>query len=168
MADTTTPPAPNAPLTFTPEQSAQLLELLGLPADTTDADLIVATVADLAAQAAGSEQKPSDVAAAAKRQGLEVIDADTLTALRAEATEGRQIKAAAAKQKIEDTVTAAIAKGKITVARRKHWVDLIAADPGMSDVLASVPDETAVPLTQIGHSIGDESGQPETPEEWFY
>jgi hypothetical protein len=31
-------------------------------------------------------------------------------------------------------------------SRRKHGVSLIAAEPGMADVLAAVPDETAVPL----------------------
>ena len=42
---------------------------------------------------------------------------------------------------------------------------LAAADPGMLEVLASVPDETAVPMTELGHSIepADAGGS-----EWFY
>ncbi|SBS79258.1 Mu-like prophage I protein [uncultured Mycobacterium sp.] len=154
-------------LTFDDTQAASLLELLGLPADTTDIDTILATVKDAVASEP-MDSKPSAVAAAAKRAGLEVIDNDTLTALRAEAIEGRQIKAAAARQKIEDTVTTAISKGKITLSRRKHWVDLITADPGMADVLASVPDETAVPLTEIGHGVDSEGGPGEKREAWFY
>ncbi len=166
MADTPTTDTP-AP-TFTAEQAAQLLDLLGLPADTTDPELILATLADLAAQAADTgEPKPSEVAAAAKRQGLDVIDADTLAALRRDAAEGRQIKAAAERQKVEDTVNDAVAKGKITPGRRGHWVDLISADPGMADVLASVPAETAVPLTEIGHGIGSETAAPH-PDGWVY
>ena len=89
---------------------------------------------------------------AAKRAGLEVIDNDALTALRAEAAEGRQIKAAAARQKIEASVREAITKGKITPSRRDHWINLISADPGMAEVLASVPNETAVPMTATGWS----------------
>lgn len=156
--------------TFTDEQSAKLLELLGLPADTdtADVDAILAVVEDLAKQAnEAAAAKPSDVAAAAKRIGLEAIDADSIAALRADAAEGRQLKVAAAKEKIETTVAAAISKGKITPARRTHWVNLITADPGMADVLASVPDETAAPMTEIGHGqTGDDNYTTEAAT-WF-
>lgn len=166
----TTPIAPDEAWSdeFTGEQSRRLRELLGLPLDTTDAELILDTIEDLIKQVeeAAERTKPSDVAAAAKRQGLEVIDADTLAALRRDAAEGRQIKAAAQRQQIEATVAEAITKGKITASRRKHWIDLITADPAMADVLASVPDETAVPLSEIGHGLGDEENHPRT--DWFY
>lgn len=151
---------------FTPEQSAKLLDLLGLPPDTADAELILATVADLVSQAAG-EHKPSEVAAAAKRSGLDVIDTDSLAALRRDATEGRQLKAAAVQQRVEASVDDAIGRGKITPARRKHWVTLIGADPGMADVLASVPNETAAPLTEIGHGVGSESDELAARADWF-
>ncbi|GAB5904568.1 hypothetical protein [Mycobacteroides chelonae] len=153
-------------IAFDDQPAADLLDSLGLPADTTDAALILATVKD--AITATPEAAPSQIAAAAKKAGLEVLDTDTAAALRHEAAEGRQIKAAAARQKIEDTVDAAVAKGKITAARRKHWVDLIAADPAMADVLASVPDETAVSFTEIGHSVGTENGEPPANGSWFY
>lgn len=153
-------------LTFDDKQAAALLELLGLPAETTDIDTILDTVKDAISPTDG---KPSEVAAAAKRAGLEVIDNDTLTALRTEAAEGRQIKAAAARQQIEASVGDAIEKGKITPGRRKHWIDLITADPGMADVLAGVPNETAVPMTEIGHGVGSDGapGQPDR-DQWFY
>lgn len=152
-------------LTFTDDQATALLDLLGLPSDTTDIATILATVKDAVGQPV-DEAKPSTVAAAAKRVGLEVVDTDTLTALRHDAAEGRQIKAAAQRQKVEDLVSDAIGNGKITASRRKHWVDLIAADPGMADVLASVPNETAVPMTEIGHGIEAEGPVAETAE-WF-
>lgn len=154
-------------LTFTDEQTTKLLETIGAPADTTDPEAILAVIEDLAKQAAdntdSADPAPSAVAASAKRIGLDVIDTDTLTALRADAAEGRQIKAAAAKAKIEGQVDDAIKAGKITPARRKHWFDLISADPGMADVLASVPAETAVPISEIGHATepADEAA------EWF-
>lgn len=53
-------------LTFDDTQAAALLEALGLPADTDDPDLVVATAVDLAAQAAEiNAEKPSTIAAAA-------------------------------------------------------------------------------------------------------
>ena len=153
-------------LTFDDTQAATLLEALGLTADADEPDLIMATVADLAAQAAGiTADKPSTVAAAAKKAGLEVIDTDTADALRRDAAEGRKIAAAAARTKVEAAVDDAINHGRITPSRRKRWVSLIEADPGMADVLASVPNETAVPMTELGHSL-----EPELAESsaWFY
>lgn len=153
-------------LTFDDTQAAALLEALGLPADTDDIDLIVATAVDLATQVEALDPaKPSTVAAAAARNGMEVIDKDTADALRRDAQEGRKIAAAAARAKVEAAVDDAVNKGKITPARRKHWVSLIEADPAMADVLAAVPDETAVPLTELGHST-----EPDLAEsvQWFY
>lgn len=152
---------------FTAEQNAQLLNTLGLPTDTADADLVLATAADMASQAAAG--KPSDIAAAAKAQGLEVVDSETLIGLRAAAAEGQQIRAAAERQKVLDVVDNAARKGKITPARREHWVNLITADPAMADVLNAVPDETAIPLKEVGHGVDGEAGRIQTGQsEWFY
>ncbi|MDT5185810.1 MAG: hypothetical protein QOI29_3968 [Mycobacterium sp.] len=157
-------------LKFFDEQTAALLDALGLPPDTGDAQLVLDTAADLAAQTAAIDnEKPSTIAAAAKKAGLEVIDAADADALRRDAAEGRRIVAAAARAKVEAAVEDAINKGKITTARRKHWVTLIEADPGMADVLASVQDETAVSLSEVGHGVtpGDTT-HPTDAAIWFY
>ncbi|KZS70655.1 hypothetical protein A4G26_25435 [Mycobacterium kansasii] len=154
-------------LMFDDEQAAELLGALGLPANTTDIDTTLATVKDAVTASTAESAQPSAVAAAARRVGLELIDADTISALRRDAAEGRQLKAAAARKKIEDTVNDAISKGKITVARRQHWVNLISADPAMAEVLASVPDETAVSLTEIGYSLAEEATNGPT-DAWFH
>ncbi|MDT5184590.1 MAG: hypothetical protein QOI29_2748 [Mycobacterium sp.] len=154
-------------LTFDDTQAAALLEALGLPADTDDPDLIVATAQDLAAQVEALDPaKPASVAAAAARNGCEVLDKDTAAALRRDAQEGRKIAAAAAKQRIEASVDDAISKGKIMASRRKHWVTLIEADPGMADVLAAVPNETAVAMTEVGHAA--DNADLAEPAGWFY
>lgn len=156
---------------FTPEQIIALLAALGLPDDTDDPQLVVDIAVDLAAQL-GDPAKPSTIAASAKRAGLEVIDADTAAALRHDAAEGRKIAAAAAaaaaaaRARVEASVGDAVTKGKITPARRKHWVSLIEADPGMADVLAAVPNETAVPLSEVGHSADNTDDRAESG--WFY
>nr|KZL97736.1 hypothetical protein AXX05_01975 [Tsukamurella tyrosinosolvens] len=140
-------------LTLTPEQIAALLELLGLPADTSDPQAVLDTVESLTTAEDVAAGKPSAVAAAAGKLGLQVLDVDTYTQLKAQAAEGVQIKAAAAKAKIKASVDEAIDLGKITPARREHWERLIEADPGMSAVLASVAPNTAVPMTESGHSV---------------
>jgi hypothetical protein len=155
-------------LTFTDDQAAALLDMLGLPTDTTDVDTVLATIQDCATdeQSEGDTAKPSAVAAAAKRVGLDVIDTATLESLRREATAGRQLKAAVERQEVETKVDDAIRKGKIAASRRKHWVSLIGADPGMAEVLAAVPNETAVPMAEIGHGVATDEGLAETSE-WF-
>lgn len=155
-------------LTFDDDQAAALLEALGLPVDTTDLDTIAATVKDAATASTAETAQPSAVAAAARRAGLGVMDNDSLEALKRDAAEGRQIKAAAAKQKIEASVDDAIRKGKITPARKSHWVALIEADPEMANVLASTPDETAVPMTEIGHGVSNDGAPAGEQSAWFY
>jgi hypothetical protein len=108
------------------------------------------------------------VAAAAKHNGMEVLDSDTAAALHRDAAEGRRIAASAARAKVEASVDDAIGKGKITPARRKHWVSLIEADPGMEQVLAAVPNETAVPMSEVGHSADGGTGDLADAGEWFY
>jgi hypothetical protein len=157
-------------LTLTPDddQEARLRAALGLADDVTDNETILATIEDLAAQVVGmNPEQPSSVAAAANRHGMEVIDTDTAAALRRDAAEGRKIAAAAAKARVEAAVADAVDKGKITPSRRKHWVTLIEADPGMADVLAAVPNETAVPLSEVGHSA-DGTGDLAEASTWFY
>ncbi|ORW27545.1 hypothetical protein AWB91_27220 [Mycobacterium paraense] len=157
-------------LTFDDTQAAVLLASLGLPEDTDDLTLVIDTVKDAARSPVPSvpdDASASQVAAAAKKHGLELLDADSLTALKRDAQEGRRIAAAAAKAQVEATVDDAVNRGKITAARRKHWVSLFQADPGMADVLAAVPDETAVPLSEMGHSAytdNDTAGA----GQWFY
>jgi hypothetical protein len=75
-----------------------------------------------------------------------------------------QFKAAAERHHVERKVDDAIAKGKIAASRRKHWVTLIGADPGMADVLASTPDGTAVADERAGHGVAGEGGE---LAEWF-
>lgn len=159
---TTTPdsPAPAAPATADVTLSAELwqrlLDALALPADA-DAETLVASVEDMATA------PPAPVAASAA--GLVSVDPAALAELKADAQRGRTIAAAAATRERETVVAAAIAVGKIPPSRREHWTRLIAADPNMVRVLASVPDNT-IPLAEIGHDqVGDELTEPAA---WFH
>lgn len=153
-------------LTFDDDQAAKLLKALGLDPNT-DIETTLATVEDALAASTAEDAKPSAVAAAARRNGLEVLDADTAAALRHDANEGRKLAAAAAKAKVEGEVDDAISKGKITPARRTHWITLLSNDAEMGKTLASIAPETAVPLTQIGHGTEPEDGDA-SGSQWFY
>jgi hypothetical protein len=154
-------------LTLDDTQSAALLTALGLPPDTADVDLVVAAVADLASQAAGiNAEAPATIAAAARKAGLEVVDGDTLAALRTDAASGRQMAAAAKAQKIEAAVDDAITKGKVTPGRKAHWVSLCSHDEQMLATLAAFPNELAAPMSEVGHSI--DAVDADAGGGWFY
>lgn len=153
-------------LTLNDDQAAALLDALGLPADTDDVDLIAQTAADLAAQVADTAMsRPSSVAAAARTHGMEAVDGDTVAALRRDAAEGRQLKAAAARAKVEAAVDDAINTGRIMASRKKHWLTLCETDGEMVQHLASIAPGTAVPLDAVGHATerADDEGTG-----WFY
>lgn len=158
-------------LTFTDEQTARLLAALALD-EGADAETVVLAVEEMAKREAERDTaaaKPSEIAAAAKRVGMELVDADTVAALRHDASEGRKLAAAARQQKIEADIDEAIRLGKIAPSRRQHWVKLAAADEGMLTVLREIPPETAVAFSEIGHSTepGDRDGIAELGK-WFF
>jgi hypothetical protein len=49
---------------------------------------------------------------------------------------------------------------------RAVWISLCTHEEGMLEVLAAVPNETAVPLTELGHSV-DVDENADKPA-WFY
>jgi hypothetical protein len=165
-------------LDYNDDEEKQLLAGLGLPPaapGATDPDLVKATIADLIAdeqseedQPGGDMGAPSAVAAAARRHGLDVVDHDTHEALNRDAAEGRRIAAAARQADLERKVDAAIDRGAITAGRRKHWVTLLGSDPEMEKVLAGIPDQLAVPLSEIGHATQADAKDLADASEWFY
>lgn len=158
-------------LTLNDTQESELLKLLGLPeADPgeSDVELVIDTINDLAAQVQTLDpDKPSTVAAAAARNGMEVIDKATADALRRDATAGRAAAAAAAAAKVEAAVDAAIDKGKVMASRRKHWITICTNDPEMVTHLAGIAPGTAVPLDEVGHAA-DAGTDADQPAGWFY
>lgn len=61
-------------------------------------------------------------------------------------------------------VDAAIGKGKITPARRDHFIAMMAADrKGTTDLLEKTLQEAAVPLTELGHSTEPVENVTESP-----
>jgi hypothetical protein len=155
-------------LEFDDAEAAVLLDRLGLPEDTTDTQLVLDTLKDAlrGAPPLMTDAPPSQIAAAARKAGLDVVDTDTLAALRHDAQEGRQLAAAAKAQKIEAAVDAAVGKGKIPPSRKKHWITLCTNDEGMVAELAAIPNETAFPVTELGHST-DVDENADKPV-WFY
>jgi hypothetical protein len=132
--------------------------------------LILDTIRDVTSDpmlASADGAQPSAIAAAAAKHGMDLVDHDTHESLKAAAAEGGRM-AAARQQASEAKVDDAVNRGKITVGRRKHWITLLQNDDTMADVLAGIADETAVPLTEVGHAADPNRDDLAEKTAWFY
>ncbi|SKU91184.1 Mu-like prophage I protein [Mycobacteroides abscessus subsp. abscessus] len=135
------------------EVLAALDKLASTEQEDTDEDTTTTTTEDDSAEAgAGTAVDGKELVAAAAKAGLVLMDPARVAKLESDAAAGalaRQTQVAEAHAKVVD---AAVAKGKITPPRRDHFLALMKADPeGTTALLDSIPAETAVPLTEVGH-----------------
>ncbi|QEA10772.1 capsid maturation protease [Mycobacterium phage Weirdo19] len=149
--------------------SKAILDALGLPEDATDEDVLAKIETDKAGTAdddtgtkAGDADKAdkvdegevAELAAKAAALGLTVIDPGTVAEMQRNSSLGAKAHAAMETQRITAAVDAAIGLGKIPPARKEHFVALMRADEvGTTQLLAGIPAETAVPMTELGHSL---------------
>lgn len=142
-----------------------LAQKLGIPADADDEAVLTAFSEALAANEADSaegepeaapeatEATPEQIAAAAKRLGLTVMDSEVASRLTADAAAGREARDRQQREDDAKVVDAAISKGKITPARRDHFLASMEADrEGTTTLLEKTLQESAVPLTEFGHA----------------
>jgi hypothetical protein len=158
-APTTPPTAPATEVVHTIPHDlwVRLLDALALPPDTTDPETVAMALEDAVTAPASGQQTAASA-------GLVGVDPDTLATLRRDAEQGRAIAAAAVQRERTQLVAAAVAQGKITPARREHWLTVLGADPGMAATLASLP-AGLVPLVELGYSGETEVAEPAA---WFH
>ncbi|GAA3963015.1 head maturation protease, ClpP-related [Gordonia caeni] len=132
---------------------------LGIAEDADESTVL--NKIDELTELATTPDKPSDAAqltALAEAHGLRVVDVDWFTEMEAAI---EQAAADAQARRLADqaqVVENAIEAGKITPARREHFVALMAADEdGTAALLDSLPANLAVPTDEIGR-------QPDTDE----
>lgn len=129
-------------------QLTNLRQKLGV-ADDADGDTIVAALEE-ALQEQATEEQP----AAGKTtipEGMSLLDTATLDALREDATAGREARTEQQTAHRKGLVAAAMRDGRISAARREHWENALAADPGAADTLASLT-AGLIPLEERGHA----------------
>lgn len=101
-------------------------EALGVSADADEPTVLAALTDRLSTKAAAPE-------------GLTLVDTDILDQLQADAAAGRAARdeqIAAARVAL---VEAAVRDGRVSPARRDHWLAQIEADPALADTLAALP-----------------------------
>lgn len=138
-----------------------LAERLGIEADADDETTLQALDEALDERATddtggGGAAEPSvdQISTVAAKHGLRVVDSTKWDELAAQAAAGQQARDEQVAKGHASVVDDAIGKGKITGARRDHFIALMKVDSeGTSKLLSDLPDETAVPLNELGHSI---------------
>lgn len=159
--------------------SEKVAERLGLATDATDED-VLAKLDELAKTGEQPESEPqgdpqpqpqgdpqpqpqpqpqpdegavSQVAAAAAKLGLAITLPEELAELKAGAEAGARAEAARLAAERESYVDKAIEAGKILPRNKAKVVALMALDDkGTRDTIDKLPNEAAVPLTELGHS----------------
>ncbi|MGB3707607.1 head maturation protease, ClpP-related [Gordonia sp. (in: high G+C Gram-positive bacteria)] len=123
-------------------------------ADESTIEAKLDEVVDLATRP--DQTKPTDAAAAtsyAEANGLRLVDAAKFSEIETELADHRAQAAERTVAEQAAVVENAVAKGRITPARRDHFVALMAADPeGTAALLAGLPDELAVPIDELGQT----------------
>ncbi|MBN7321066.1 ATP-dependent Clp protease proteolytic subunit [Mycobacteroides abscessus subsp. massiliense] len=153
-----------------PDIKEDVAKRLGLGPDATDEEVLAAldklasteqedtdedtttTEDDSAEAGAGNAVDGKELVAAAAKAGLVLMDPARVAKLESDAAAGALARATQVAEAHAQVVDAAVAKGKITAPRRDHFLALMKADPeGTTALLDSIPAETAVPLTEVGH-----------------
>lgn len=167
-ATTTEPPAEPKETTHPQEKGTDtmsealkqgLRERLGIPADSVlDENGLLSALDEALA-----EQEPNPTPApAAAAPGTVVLDEAQYRELQASAADGRAAREQQLQDRREALVTAAVNDGRIAPSRREHWLNSLAADPGMEETLASL-EKGLVPVASVGYTGGvDESSEEDT------
>lgn len=140
-------PNPKEALTMSDTIKAGLRERLGVTdAGASDETLLAALDEALAEQ-------PAPAIVSTLPEGVVTIEASQLEQMRADAAAGREAREAQIAAEREALVTAAVEDGRIAPARRDHWVNALAADPGAAETLAGL-QAGLIPVEAKGHTGG--------------
>jgi hypothetical protein len=106
---------------------------------------------------AASEPTGEQIAAAAAKVGLSVIDTTVLASLQAKAEAGEAARAQQIREADDRTIAAALASGKITPASEKTWrAELAKNRDSVAVLLETMPENRALAMTEVGHSVAAE------------
>ncbi|OHU48115.1 head maturation protease, ClpP-related [Mycobacteroides chelonae] len=165
-----------------PDIKEDVAKRLGLEPDATDEDVLAAldklagteqesseTDDDTDTDTAPDEQAVSagkELAEAVAKAGLVLMDPAQVTKLQTDAAAGAKARETQIAEAHAKVVDAAIGAGKITAPRREHFLTLMKADSeGTTALLDSIPAETAVPLTEVGHGTEAQASAATAEEE---
>lgn len=139
---------------FSDEQLTSMRQKLGTAEDADEATILAALHEALDEQTDPPVVPATPVVSA----GQVVIEADVLDGLRAQATQGAAARTQQLDEHRDRTITAAIADGKITPARKDHWVTSWAADAEGTELTLKALAPGLVPVDERGHDQSTVTG----------
>ena len=126
-----------------------LRKRVGVADDADEATTLEALDEALKERAEETEQAP----AASLPDGVVAIDAGRLATLEANNKQFTEFLEKQRRDDIESRLSAAISEGRITPANKETWRKTFEANAThAAELLASMPANTAVPVTELGHS----------------
>lgn len=155
------PDPPAAPEPGTPETHQEgdsmskltdgLRQRLGITDAALDEDGLLAAVDEALAE----RSEPETHTPSALPAGTVAVDEAVWAQMQSDAAAGREARTEQLNAKRLATVEAAIQEGRIPLARKQHWLDQLAADPGAAEVLNTLAAGT-IPVDLIGTTGGVE------------
>ncbi|GAS92681.1 head maturation protease, ClpP-related [Mycolicibacterium brisbanense] len=151
---------PNGKEHNVPTLNERIVEKLGLDADADDDAIIAAfeaKVAEKPAPPAPAEPSVDQLATAAAKIGLTVVDKAKYDETVSAVAEFHTFRASQLKAEDGQLVDAAIADGKLAPANKDHWLALMEKDrDGIRATLAQLP-KGLIPVAEIGYGRDTEA-----------
>ena len=160
-ADGSTTHERSAAVAFTDEQLTTMRQQLGVTDDADESAILAALGEALAERADPPAVEPTPSAVPA---GSVVVDQNVLDELRIAARAGQEARAVQLRQDRDDTISAAIASGHISPARREHWMAQwdADADGARASIATLTESEPLFPVGPTSGYAGDDGGSGES------
>ena len=161
-----TAPIPTGPGTTNRKESvvdndeilAGLRDRLGITDVNADAETIMNALDEALTEQAEPERVVTVDVMSNLPEGAQIVDSAAFAELQKQAAEGVAARAEQNAERRDRIVADAIKRGRIAASARETWrAQLDENEDGTARLLASLPENTAVPVVEIGHSDSTES-----------
>ena len=100
-------------------------------------------------------------------EGLVAIDANLLEELRSNARAGAEARAEQDRARRDGIIATAIAEGRIAPTSRDHFRSMLDEnETATAAALASLQPNTALPVEEVGHAVGEAQAEDAYPAHW--
>lgn len=132
---------------------------------TTDADVTEETAP---AATAGSTATPtSTTPSGSLPEGIVAVDANVLAELQRNARLGADARAEQDRQRRDGIIASAIATGRIAPTSREHFRSMLDEnETATAAAIESLQPNTALPVDEIGHAVGEATDSDAYPAHW--
>ena len=135
-----------------------LRDRLGITDVNADAETIMNALDEALTEQAEPERVVTVDVTSNLPEGAQIVDSAAFAELQKQAAEGVAARAEQNAERRDRIVADAIKRGRIAASARETWrAQLDENEDGTARLLASLPENTAVPVVEIGHSDSTES-----------